>query len=230
MAWGFGLLLTLFLVVISAKIQFRISGQRFLAFSMCLAFGWLVSKIGFTELWSQVDLTAWEALRRSWFDWIAIVVFGIVIAGFLAGRRLKLLKRPAPALFAAAAASGAITFGSFNPVQPAQLIFNLPETPFIKQIREQARTNPNGWAIVPGMYGALLNGAGVPSINHTLTAPQLGFFRKIFPNVEAERFNSTFNRYAHIIPEAGVEPNSPYPDQAVVPIEPFLKAVKEPGS
>jgi hypothetical protein len=230
MAWAFGLLLTLSLIVFSSKLEFRISGLRFFGFSVTVLAAWLASKIGFAEIWSKTNITAFKTnvtalgmLYRSWFDWIAIVPFGIVT--FLAAQRKSIARNPTDTLFASAAITGLATFGTFNPLQPAHLIFDLPKTPFQEQLRENARANPNGWAVVPGMYGALLNGAAIPSINHTLMAPRLDFFRRVFPDLPAEQFNQTFNRYAHIIPKEGTEPHSPSPDVIVVPIAPFLTPV-----
>jgi hypothetical protein len=223
MAWAFGLLLTLSLIVFSSKVKFKISNLRFFGFSVTVVAAWLASKIGFTEIWSRTNVTALAMLSRSWFDWIAIVPFGIVT--FLAARRKSIARNPADALFASAAITGLATFGTFNPLQPAHLIFDLPPTPFQEQVRENARANPNGWAVVPGMYGALLNGAAIPSINHTLMAPRLDFFRRAFPDLPVEQLNQTFNRYAHIIPREGADPHSPSPDVVVVPIAPFLKPV-----
>jgi hypothetical protein len=125
--------------------------------------------------------------------------------------------------------TGAGTFGTFNPLQPAQPIFDIPETAFLTKVRNAAEQNPNGWAVVPGMYGALLNGAGISAINHTLTTPQVQFFRKVFPSIPESKIDATFNRYAHIIPSNSVvEPRSPSPDVVLVPVEPFLDPI--PGS
>lgn len=228
MAWGFGLLLTLSAVVIASRLQFTLSWPRFVGFALTLLAGWLVSKIGIIPIWPHAyDGTWMAAVSRSWFDWIAIVPFGT--AAFLAARSTMIRRNPTPVLFAAAAITGLMTFGTFNPLQPAHLIFNLPDTPLQEQLRKQTQGNPNGWAVVPGMYGALLNGAGISAINHTLMAPQLEFFRRIFPDLPSEQFNQTFNRYAHIVPQEGVEPHSPHSDVAVVPIEPFMKLVPGPA-
>lgn len=230
MAWGFGLLLTLAAVAIAARLEFTISWPRFAGFSLVLLGAWLASKVGFTAIWSSASEDIGKALLNSWFDWIAIVPFGI--AALLAARKTAISRKPAPALFASAAISGLVTFGTFNPLQPAYLIFDLPETPFQERLRQQAQANPNGWAIEPGnwaiafgRYGALLNGAGIPAINHTLMVPQLDFFRRVFPDLRADQFNYAFNRYAHIVPQEGSEPHSPFPDVVVVPIEPFTKPI-----
>lgn len=219
MVWGFGLLLTASLIVLAAKCSFVLSPRRLTAFAGGMVAAWLVSKVGFTSIWSQVDMTTWDALGRSWFDWVAVVPF-------LAAAALVWKYRVSPAfnlraLFAAAAASGMITYGTFNPFQQAFPIFDIPETPVLTSAREQAKANPNGWAVTPGLYGALFSGAGIPAINHTLTAPQLLFFRRIFPSMPAAEFNQVFNRYAHISPGDVEQPVSLQADVIVVPIAPF---------
>jgi hypothetical protein len=224
MAWGFGLLLTLFLVIVSSGTAFRLSPMRFILFAIAITAAWLTSKIGFTEIWSHALPNAWTALRRSWFDWAALIPFGIasVIYAYVPSAR----KHAREVLLSAAMVTGAGTFGTFNPLQPAQPIFDVPESAFLTKVRKAAEQNPNGWAVVPGMYGALLNGAGISAINHTLTTPQVQFFTKIFPSIPESKIDATFNRYAHIIPSNSViEPRSPSPDVVLVPVKPFLDPI-----
>jgi hypothetical protein len=223
MAWAFGLLLTLFLVIVASRISFNFSAIRFTLFAGVIVAAWLVSKIGFTEIWSHAFPNAWTALKRSWFDWAAVIPFGIAFILTICSSRARSCSREIA--LSAAMVTGAATFGTFNPLQPAQVIFNLPETPFLKNVRAMAERNPNGWAILPGSYGAVLNGAGIPAINQTLPTPQVQFFKKIFSSMSESQLNATFNRYAHITPQAGAEPHSPFPDIAIVPIEPFLKPI-----
>jgi hypothetical protein len=223
MVWGFGLLLTLFLVILASNLEFSFSAMRLILFSVVVVAAWLISKIGFTEVWSHAYANAWMALKRSWFDWAPILPFGV--AFLVSAYSVRARKYSREVLLSAAMATGAATFGTFNPVQPAQIIFNVPDTPLLKNARAMAEHNPNGWAILPGSYGAVINGAGVPAINQTLATPQLAFFKKVFPSLPESKFTSTFNRYAHITPKAGAEPHSPFPDIAIVPIEPFLKPI-----
>lgn len=221
MLWAFGLLFTLAVILIASKLQFELTRERFLLFSLSLIAAWLVSKIGLTD---GGDITVRQALGRTWwFDLFPILPFGVAAVVCLRSRFGD--QGTVRAIFAAAAVSGAATFGSFNPLQPAFPIFNLPRTPFLAAKREEAKRNPNGWLVIPGGYGALFSGAGIPAINHTLTTPQLEFFRKVFPNMPADQFNQVFNRYAHIHPQPGDKLYSPQADVIVVPIEPFLKPI-----
>lgn len=227
MLWGFGLLLTTSLVVLATKCSFVLSPLRLLAFAGLMIAAWLASKIGFTQIWSQVNVPTWDAVTRSWFDWAVVVPF-LAAAALVWKYRIPQIFNT-QALFAAAAVSGMMTYGTFNPFQQAFPIFDIPETPFLTSVREQAETNPNGWAVVPGWYGSLFSGAGVPAINHVLTAPQLAFFRRIFPSMPAEEFNHVFNRYAHIIPNDALQPPSPQADVVMVPADAFRAAIPAPS-
>lgn len=225
MVWGFGLLFTISIIVAASRCTFVISKERIAFFLAIMVSTWFLSKVGFTWIPGYSYEKNPSALMRGYFEWIAIVPL-VLSAGYVwyLGQQTRNNGR---ILFGSAFVSGAITFGLFNPFQQAFPIFDIPETPFLTALREQAKTNPNGWAVMPGMYGALFSGAGVPAINHTLTAPQLSFFRRVFPSMPEAAFNNAFNRYAHIIPTDVPEPRSPSPDQAWVPIKAFT--TKIPG-
>lgn len=222
MVWGAGLFITLYLIVLSSSVKFSFSWKRFFCFSILLIAAWIFSKVGFTAIWSSIDrISPLKAIKRSWFDWIAIVPFGII--GLIIMRNIQFRENPKFLLFGGAALSGLITFGTFNPLQQAYPIFDLPNSPFLEEVRASAKSNPNGWAAMPGSYGATLNGAGIPAINHVLLYPQLEFFRNIFPDLDETTFNQAFNRYEHISLKPDVEqPYPPQNDLVIVPIEPFL--------
>ncbi|MBZ9997322.1 hypothetical protein [Mesorhizobium sp. BH1-1-4] len=225
MVWGFGLLLTISMVIFASKFTFVVTKQRVILFSLAMIAVWVLSKVGITQAWPHSDIKTVEALKRGYFEFIAMIPFIVGSVYFLYTHASA--QHNARMLFCAAFISGAITFGAFNPFQQAFPIFNIPETPFLTSLREQEKTNPNGWAVVPGMYGALFSGAGVRAINHTLTAPKLQFFRRVFPLMPEPAFNDAFNRYAHIVPADVLEANSPYPDVAQVPITPFKNKIPD---
>jgi hypothetical protein len=224
MIWGFGLLLILGLTVIASKIEFNVSHRRLILFFLSIVAAGLSSKLLFTLVWPAPKIDLWAAVVRSWFDWVPIFVFSV--PAVLAVRTSWMQRAPAPALFSAAALSGCLTFGTFNPVQSAHPIFAKHDSLLLERAREQAKANPNGWAVMPGGFGALLNGAGISAIDHTLTAPQLAFFRKIFPDLAAEQFNQAFNRYAHIVVERGAQVHVNGFDQIIVPQEAFLRRIE----
>jgi len=227
MIWGFGLLATASLIVLAAKCSFVVTQPRLAVFTGAMGAAWL-AKIGYIQIWPQANVTTADALTYGWFDWIVMVIF--LEAAVL------LWKYKAPpafniqVLFAAAAISGMTTFGTFNPFQQAFPIFAAPpETAFLASVREQAKNDPNGWAAVPGWYGSLFSGIGIAAINHTLTAPAMGFFRKVYPEMDSAKFNYLFNRYAHISLK-----NVPAPevraDVLILPISRFLPAGNENNS
>ncbi|MBA8841620.1 hypothetical protein [Ochrobactrum sp. RH2CCR150] len=227
MVWGFGLFLTIYLVVLSSIIGFSFSWLRFSAFCAILIGAWLASKIGFAMTSSVYEVTPLRALKRSWFDWIAIVPFGII--GVLIMSKMRLAKKPEVALFVGATISGLVTFGTFNPLQQAYPIFNLPNSDFLAKLRADAKTNPNGWAVVPGVYGATINGAGIPAINHVLLSPQQKFFKRFFSDLDDTAFNHAFNRYEHVVPKEGLsQPHVPQNDVVLVPLQRFTQSVEKP--
>lgn len=123
---------------------------------------------------------------------------------------------------ALAAMANALAYGLFNPVQSAKPIFSLDKEQIRRtMIARGAQVAPDGIMMVPGHYGALLTGAGLPSINHVLYHPQLAFFRKHFPEMPATEFNTVFNRYAHVAVE-GETPVVVQADLIRVPAKAFL--------
>ncbi len=221
MLWGLGLLLTLSTVLIVAEVNFEFSGIRFLAFMSIIVSSWIGVKVGFPEVLST---TVRAVLSNGYFELVSLMIFGgvFLVKAFrpLEASEIRM------AVVACCAATGVLTFGKFNPLQQAQPIFNVPETPLLVTLRAQAKSNPNGWAVVPGGRWALLGGVGIPAINHVLTSPQLDFFRAVFPELSGQTFCKTFNRYAQIVPQPGVQPHSPSPDVIVVPTEPFERNIQ----
>jgi len=144
-----------------------------------------------------------------WHDAISYFDFTPVLALFL----LLLLHwlRPSRSwvpLVVTAIGINALTFGLFNPLQSAYPIFSINQSA-VKQhlLSSGATATQSGALIVPGDWGALINGAGIPSFNHVLLYPQLGMFKKYFSQLPANQFNNLFNRYEHVsfAPSGGAE-------------------------
>lgn len=221
MAWGFGLLLTLSTVILISKSSFEVTALRLGLFCGGILSGWLGSKAILTSVLFSASIF------DCWFDLIPIIIFAVT-ARYAHLLRVDRLAFKAPLLLAAAMC-GALTYGTFNPIQQAFAIFDVPETPFIADMRYAAAANPNGWVIFPGSAGALMSGLGISSINHTLTAPQLSFFRERFPHMPEDEFNQVFNRYASIAAHKDDRtPFAPQNDLISVPIEAFLFAPSKP--
>jgi hypothetical protein len=202
MIWGLGLLFTLSVTLICSKCPFEFSPKRVAAFVLIMLGGWLTSKLGHGLIWQNASVSTAQVLLGSTYEWVAIIAF--LVSASLA-KKYKVTQFALNRMFMLSAVyTGLLTFGTFNPFQQAYPIFDIPKTPFLEAAREKADTSPNGWAVVPGLGGALLSGAGIPAINHTLRAPELVFFRNFFPDLPESEFNQIFNRYAHIVPVEGL--------------------------
>jgi hypothetical protein len=223
MAWGFGLLLIVSLVALASRLEFRFSPVRIAIFAALLIAAWLGSKFAYTTVVGHLSSGRRALLADSWFDWIGIIPFA---AAAIAVRLWPHAVKAREAMLAAAAVTGLVTFGTFNPIQRATSFFNLPTTEFIQSTRQTAADNPNGWAVLPGVYGALLNGAGIAAVNHVLTSPMPAFWARVFPGMSAQERHQVFDRYAHIVPEAVSAPYARQQDVIVVPLSRFQQKVE----
>jgi hypothetical protein len=215
--WSFGLLLTLSLVVLISRAEVRFTMPRLCVVAVFMLLSWI---LGGQLIGSGSSPQSVKAPGTDWFEFAAIAV----AATFLLLHRLpwtRVAIDSKVALMGTAAIAGAVTFGTFNPVQQAHIIFNVPDSAKQQEFAARARSNPNGWLVVPGMYGAILNGVGIPAINHCLPTPQLEFFRAIFPAMDAGEFNQVFNRYSNVMARAQDGPSVLQRDAVVLPIAPF---------
>jgi hypothetical protein len=216
--WGFGLCLTAALVVIMSQVNWRMTWPRCALFVATVLAAWIAKAF----LVVPESLGAAYALGYLGFDLFVLVPFAIAVWMV---RATTWMPDARTALLATVAATSLLTFGLFNPLQSAKPIFDPPRIPIVEEARQSALANPHGWAVVelhqPGVLGAVLNGFGVPAINHVLLMPQLSFFRPFFSDMSAEEFNFTFNRYAHIWPKDVPAPMVPQPDVIVVPSKRF---------
>ncbi|WP_116645205.1 hypothetical protein [Salinivibrio sp. HTSP] len=110
-------------------------------------------------------------------------------------------------------------YGGFNPIQSAFPIFDLHTRDVVNQLEEGANQTPPHWVVSDRYRGAILSGLGLNSFTTVLVQPQLDFFRKMYPDMEASTLNFIFNRYAHIYVSDKIQtPETPFPDQIHVPI------------
>jgi hypothetical protein len=224
LSWGAGLILTLGLAVIISHVPWKLNERRIVIFCAAVVFAWILSKLIFIEfIYPRPDLRSGTTLAHSWMDWIALLPFLIILIVLRMAKNDRItaaLKRPS-VLLGVVAAVGATTFGSFNPLQSARPIFSPPETRYLTALRDMALAHPNGYVAVEQSSGAMLNGLGVPSINHMLLRPQLDFFRARFPELADNVFSRVFNRYGQIIPS--IEPGVSLlaPDAIQIPIDRF---------
>lgn len=206
--WGMGLLFLLGIGVVANAVPWRDSPARRGAFIAAVVAAWLVSKLALGR----------EPLAFNGFDY-AVVLILLVLC--FARRQAPTALPPRRTVMLAVVATAFATFGQFNPVQSARPIFEQRPSPVLDALRSYAAANPRGWAVAPGMYGATINGAGVPAINHTLMRPQLAVFRPAYPDLAPAVFNETFNRYAHAVPSVRWAPSTPQADVMLIAPDPF---------
>lgn len=221
MTWAFGMLLTLSLVVLLSRVRVSFTLPRIGIFCMAMAVSWLAGQ--------RLAADSAQRIPGGNSDWFEFAAMAAVVGVWVC---VRIVRRAMPcgdqmAIATAAAMVGAVTFGTFNPIQSAHDIFTIPNSQRQEEFREQMRSNPNGWLIAPGMYGAILNGAGITAINHCVPAPQLEFFRAIFPEMPAGEFSEVFNRYANIMGRSEQGPRLLQSDAIIVPIDTFMKPQPE---
>jgi len=208
MLWGMGLLFLLGFGVIASQAEWKETARRRAVFLALAVAAWVLSKLVLSKTPIEFD----------GFDLVVVPVLLIVM--FARSFRPDLLP-PRRAVMLVVIATAFLSFGQFNPVQPAGPIFERRPSPILDSFRAYAAANPKGWVVVPGIYGAAVNGAGVPAINHTLLQPQLAVFRQAYPELEPAVFNETFNRYAFAVPSIQWAPSVPQPDVVLIPPDPF---------
>jgi hypothetical protein len=127
-----------------------------------------------------------------------------------------------PGLLLSGALSNALVFVPFNPLQKAGPIFAQHDTPLLRILQTKQAAHPKHWLVDQRLTGAIAPGLGFRSVQHTLLAPQLAFFRERFPDIPPDPFNTIFNRTAHIVlDETIATPSLLQTDVVRVPIAPF---------
>jgi hypothetical protein len=200
-----GLLIFLLAVTVVRAVPIRLTWPRGILFALAVGVGWLAS----ARLLPVDAGRGWEAL------WVLVPV-GVVLA-----LRARVGSAARPALVACAAVANLVAFGTFNPLQSAEPIFHPPATPVTAALDRLAERHPKGWLVLDGGYGAWLNGMGYRSVAHVLYAPELPFFRTVFPDIPESEFEQLFNRTTYIIPGAGDTARLERLCEVTVPIRAF---------
>lgn len=208
LVWGFGLLLLIGLAVAADAQVWRLGRRRILVFSAIVLAAWAVSKLALAHRPIEFDR----------FD--LIVVLALLLAIGLRKLAPGLLDARSAVLGACALAAAA-SFGTFNPVQSAKPIFRPPPSAAIEAFRAYARANPKGVVVAPGLYASILNGVGVPAVNHTLLQPQPAAFRALYGDMDPAARQVVFNRYAHLMPAMVWAPALVQEDVIAIPPDPF---------
>ena len=122
----------------------------------------------------------------------------------------------------AAFLGNALSHGAFNPVQSAYPIFEADKNAIRQHLANLGSVvTPDGALAVPGHFGAILQGQGFSTINHVLYHPQSAYFKRHFPDLPADIFNSIFNRYAHVSMGHVATPTLIAPDHIQLPLSAF---------
>lgn len=212
-----GLLLNIGCAIVLVRGGVRLGRGRLLLLAALLLAGCLL-KFAF----GQGSFSRLHATADAW----PLLCVGVLA---FAARRPRLAAHPVALVLAVAALGNVLTNGLFNPVQPARPIFDMDRSAVLASMQARgARQAADGALVVEGRYGALLSGVGIPAVNHTLYFPQLAYFRARFPDMPEDRFNTTFNRYHHVMVSDVAEPRSMYADLVEVPAAAMLAAPAQP--
>ena len=205
MLYAYGVLLMLLTVYIFNKMEMKINLIRTLIF------------IGITiVLFYYFKVLKGQLLINNTQDFWIIPVFLIMFIIY----KLKLIDIKTMIL-SVSTITGMLVLVYFNPIQKAWPIFNREKTEWTRYFDEEAKYNET--IVIPGAWGAVLNGLGYKSISHVTAVPALWFWKERYPEISEEKFNLIFNRYSHIqiFPDREI-PQSPRPDVVLVPLEHFL--------
>ena len=184
---GFGLLVNIAAASYIAMSGVQISARRLIVL-ITLSIAAAIAKLAFGNSGESDPFSKLDAVP--------------LICCFVIGGGAIWLRNPtyrASLIVSTAALANLLMFGLFNPVQSAYPFFQIDKVAAMEKLQSRgAYVQPDKVIIAPGHYGAIINGAGLPSINHVLYYPQPNFFRKYFPSLPQNEFNRIFNRYSHI--------------------------------
>ena len=210
-----GLLLVTLAFLVAQRWPLRFSWFGCLAFGLTLVLAWALFKrphrIGFAEAY------------RDWIYVVPVAVAGALIAlGRLTPPRANSL------LLAAAAALGAVSFGTFNPIQKTTPIFAKHATAVTSDLDQRLLREQRGFLLLPwgtsffAHSGLPLVGLGYPSLAYSTFDPAMDLWRKMFPEVAPDELNRAFNNVGSFAFDDVPTPRW-QPIYTVVPIAPFTK-------
>lgn len=208
MLFATGLLILVMTLLLLRPAGLRLSRTRLAVFAALVA--------------ASLALKVWLGDFTLHKEWKELLPVAAMAALLFAAHRWSWQARDGLALVMVAVLANAVSFGGFNPLQSARPIFASHDTAVTQALTRLAERHPRRWVVSAAFPGATLNGLGHAAIGHVLTAPQLDFFRPLFPDMAPADFDQTFNRYAHIIPVAQLtQPVLPQADVVQVPAEAF---------
>jgi hypothetical protein len=206
-----------------AKHGIRLDLKRFFIFTALLFFCWCLPAIFiYFKFFSKHALFEKSILEL-------IVLPTLAMLAILVRYRLLNNLAAVQAIVLIALVPNMLYFSTFNPIQSAQPIFAAKNSEEVAGLKKLEQQDSRGWLVLPNIPGAILNGLGLKSFTHVLIQPQLAFFRVLFPDMPLDRFNQTFNRYAHIQLSNIQTPDSPQADVVRIPIKKIIRetAIRE---
>ena len=205
LVWGLGLVLNILALYVLIKSKVIFSYSRIIVFSLVVVGSYLGSCFYYSLPIGKKS--AWELIS-------IFLLFGMCWA---AKKRQANDEQKKLALLITALLINFIYFGAFNPGQSAKPIFSLKNSTALEPLKAQQDAHPQGWLVVEGYPGAVLQGLGFKSVTHVLMMPKLDFFRTLFPEMDSQSFDKVFNRYAHIQLSNDLLPYSPQADVIRIP-------------
>lgn len=200
MQYAQGVLLLIFMVHVVSRLGLSISPQRIVAFVGIVVLGWMMLK-------ARAEVSFWA-------NTIDMLIVPFVIVAYLVARYTKI--DPAVPFLAASAITAGLVIGRFNPLQEAWPIFNREDTPVMAKMR--AAVDPKtGYLVQQFLPESVQNGLGFKSIAYTTAVPQWHFWNQFRDKVDAQTFETAFNRYSNIWVTDVSKPTNPSPDAVIVP-------------
>jgi hypothetical protein len=183
-----------------SRIGLTVSPTRIVTFVAVVVFGWMMLKAA-----SEVPF---------WENTIDMLIIPFAIVAYLIARHTKI--DPAVPMLAASVLTAGLVIGRFNPLQQAWPIFNREDTRVMAKMR--AAVDPKtGYLVQQFLPESVQNGLGFKSIAYTTAVPQWHFWNQFRDKVDAQTFETSFNRYSNIWVTNVSKPTNPSPDAVIVP-------------
>ncbi|MFU9138722.1 hypothetical protein, partial [Erwinia tasmaniensis] len=214
MKYAEGFLLSITFLLAVREIPLVVSWRRFILYSVLILVGWWLTKGLYTNWFNSSISSVDVGFRNNYLDLI------FIIAMFCTTLAVNYLKCDAlEAVMVTSTFLLAIVMCQFNPVQSSETIFSNHTN--IKANLDPLVNTKNGTLAVKGYFGATLNGLGYKSVTHVTAVPAMDVWRKYFPELDENKFNSVFNRYSHIRLADVAEPKLVWADAIEVPVNIF---------
>jgi hypothetical protein len=185
-------------------------------------------------LFAVVLWSAWCLLKyplhigflEAYRDWVFVVPVA-ALAAALAFNIVGAVRANAT-LLASAALLGAVSFGTFNPIQSTVPIFEKPNTHVTAAFERRLREEGRGYLLEPwgesffGHSGLPLIALGYPSITYSTFDPAMDLWAKVYSELPPDELRRTFNN-AGIFAFGDVHAPRWQPIITLAPMTPFTR-------